>query len=266
MRHVVRCLRHCSEGNDAFKAGDYEGAVARYSEAIQLCGTEHTFFSNRSMALAALSRWEEAASDGKRCVEINSSFMKGYHRAATALLQLGRAEEAVGICSKGLVHHGGNADLMTLLETCRNADKSAKASAKAGMSRSELLKSEGNVLFKAARFEDAIAKYTKAIDCCESLDSEIAITILNNRAACNQQLSNFSAVVDDTTMVLDSQPSNIKALLRRALAFEGLERYRTALSDVRQVLVQDPRHPVANQLQHRLGQTVRTLKAERPTH
>jgi tetratricopeptide (TPR) repeat protein len=37
-----------------------------------------------------------------------------------------------------------------------------------------------------------------------------------------------------------SQPHNVKALLRRGLALEGLERYRMALADIRAVLAIDP--------------------------
>lgn len=57
------------------------------------------------------------------------------------------------------------------------------------------------------------------------------------------------------------QPRNVKALIRRALAFEGLERYRSALADVRAVLAIDPSIQVANQAQHRIGRAVRTLKS-----
>lgn len=256
----------CSAGNEAFKARDYETAVARYSDAIDLYDGDHTFFSNRAMALMALDRYEEAAADGKRCMEINPGFMKGFHRHASALVKLGRFAEAVRTCEIGLTTHKGNADLASVLEEARAAMAAEERAAKAGMSRAELLKTQGNDLFKAARFEDAIPKYAEALEACESLSSDVAVAILNNRAACNQQLSNFGAVVDDTTVVLESQPRNIKALLRRALAFEGLERYRTALNDVRQVLMLDPKHPVGNQLQHRLGQTVSTLKSLRPTH
>lgn len=58
-----------------------------------------------------------------------------------------------------------------------------------------------------------------------------------------------------------AQPTNQKALLRRALAFEGLERYRSALADIRAVLAIDPTVKVANDAQHRIGRAVRALKA-----
>ena len=71
----------------------------------------------------------------------------------------------------------------------------------------------------------------------------------------------------DCTAVLEIDPENVKALIRRAQAFEGLERYRFALQDVKQVLGM-PYHKVGkqnfelcNMMQHRLQRTVNQLKA-----
>eukprot|EP00353_Schmidingerella_taraikaensis_P012783 CAMPEP_0185588782 /NCGR_PEP_ID=MMETSP0434-20130131/54507_1 /TAXON_ID=626734 ORGANISM="Favella taraikaensis, Strain Fe Narragansett Bay" /NCGR_SAMPLE_ID=MMETSP0434 /ASSEMBLY_ACC=CAM_ASM_000379 /LENGTH=122 /DNA_ID=CAMNT_0028211695 /DNA_START=21 /DNA_END=385 /DNA_ORIENTATION=+ len=120
-----------------------------------------------------------------------------------------------------------------------------------GMSREQLLKEEANAMFKAARFEEAIGAYGRAIDAIKDKTSALYLTCLNNRAACNQQLSNFHAVIEDTSVVLEHEPKNVKALIRRGLAFEGLEKYRSALADIREVLAIDPRIDIANKAQHR---------------
>ena len=62
----------------------------------------------------------------------------------------------------------------------------------------------------------------------------------------------------------------MKALLRRGLAFESLERYRSALEDIRAVLAINPTIDMANRAQvgvaktrngqHRIGNAVRILK------
>ena len=41
---------------------------------------------------------------------------------------------------------------------------------------------------------------------------------------------------------------------------QALERYRSALQDIRHLLSQNPNVPIANAAQHRIGQTVRRLK------
>lgn len=250
-----------AEGNTFFKARDYPSAIAKYSEAIDLDPDNHVYYSNRSAAYGLNNQWELAAKDGLKCVSLNSKFLKGYHRAANALKHVGKYAKAIKTIEKGLIHFSGNADFRKLLDELRALHKKAEQARRAGMNREEALKQEANDLFKAARFEDAIKKYTEALNACSNKTGKLALTIRNNRAACNQQLSNYHDVIDDTTEVLEHEPKNLKALLRRGLAFEGIEKFRSALSDIRAVLAIDPTIKIANAAQHRIGRAVRELKA-----
>jgi stress-induced-phosphoprotein 1 len=84
--------------------------------------------------------------------------------------------------------------------------------------------------------------------------------------ACYKQISNFDGVISDCTAVLEGDPDNVKALIRRAQAFEGVERYRFALQDVKTVLqmpynqVGKANFDLCNGMQHRLQRTVDQLK------
>ena len=84
--------------------------------------------------------------------------------------------------------------------------------------------------------------------------------------ACYKQISNFDGVISDCTAVLEVDPENVKALIRRAQAFEGVERYRFALQDVKTVLmmpynkVGKANFDLCNMMQHRLQRTVNQLK------
>merc|ERR1712070_940926 len=114
----------------------------------------------------------------------------------------------------------------------------------------------------------AIEQYTKCIQKLGMSDqSSLILKAYSNRAACYKQISNFDGTIEDCTAVLEIEPDNIKALIRRAQAFEGVERYRFALQDVKTVL-QMPFHKVGksnfdlcNGMQHRLQRTVSQLKA-----
>ena len=53
------------------------------------------------------------------------------------------------------------------------------------------------------------------------------------------------------------KPDYQKALLRRGLAFEALERFQLGLADIRRFISIAPNNPIANKAQHRLGQAVR---------
>lgn len=99
------------------------------------------------------------------------------------------------------------------------------------------------------------------------MSSELAIKALSNRAACYKQISNFDGVIEDSSAVLEADPENVKALIRRAQAFEAVERYRFALQDVKTVLsmpfdkVGKVNYELCNGLQYRLNRTVQQLKA-----
>ena len=60
---------------------------------------------------------------------------------------------------------------------------------------------------------------------------------------------------------------DVKALIRRAQAFEACERYKFALQDVRQVLsygiekAGKANYDMANNMQHRLNKVIAQLKA-----
>jgi len=153
-----------------------------------------------------------------------------------------------------------NADFKKKIQQVEPLAEQEKQDSRKGLSRDALEKERGNDAFKNAQYDKAIEHYTKALNLTSDKSSELAISCYNNRSACNQQMSNFQAVVEDTTCVLEIDPTNLKALLRRGLAFEGLERYKSALQDIRAVLTIDPKVEIANKAQHRIGSAVRQLK------
>lgn len=130
----------------------------------------------------------------------------------------------------------------------------------------EKLKEEGDANFKNAKFEDAIKSYTKCLAAISDKSSELALKCYNNRAACYKQLSNFDGTIEDSTHVLEYKPDDVKALIRRAQAYEACERYKSAIQDVRQVLAfgvdvtGKATYDLANGMQHRLNRVITQLK------
>ncbi|CAN9514054.1 unnamed protein product [Ophioblennius macclurei] len=101
------------------------------------------------------------------------------------------------------------------------------------------LKNEGNLLFKNGQFADALDKYSQAIQgyTDSGLDSPDDLCILfSNRAACYLKDGNSQDCIQDCTRALELQPFSLKPLLRRAMAYESLERYRKAYVDYKTVL------------------------------
>ena len=136
-----------------------------------------------------------------------------------------------------------------------------------GLNPLERIKEQGDKSFKAADFESAIKSYTKCLDGITDKSSELALKCYGNRAACYKQLSNFDATIGDCTAVLEYKENDVKALVRRAQAFEACERYKSSLQDVRQVLALGVNvagkasFDLANGMQHRLNRVIQQLKS-----
>lgn len=90
------------EGNDAYKEGKFDEAVALYSSAIEIDPTNHVYFSNRSQAFLKLKKFRQALDDATKCIELESTFAKGYLRKASAQKELEMWGEALKTCKTGI--------------------------------------------------------------------------------------------------------------------------------------------------------------------
>jgi len=68
------------EGKRKFKE-----AAQHYTQAIDLDGQNHIYWSNRSMAYLRLGENQKALEDADRVISINAVWPKGYFRRGSAL-------------------------------------------------------------------------------------------------------------------------------------------------------------------------------------
>ncbi|CAO1336983.1 unnamed protein product [Diamesa serratosioi] len=93
-------------------------------------------------------------------------------------------------------------------------------------------KTEGNNRFKVAKYDEAIELYSQAVNACPKEKSLDLSQFYQNRAAAYEQLKNWYAVRDDCTAALELTPKYIKALHRRARAYEKLKQLDLCLEDI----------------------------------
>jgi len=252
-----------AKGNDFFQRGSYKEAITWYSKAIQEAPKESVYYSNRSAAYASLRQWNESLQDATKCADLKPDWVKGHYRKGIALFELKRFEEAEGVLKRGLQLEPTNAEMKSKLEEIeKNKKKSGPRFHPNGtpMSPSQSTKEDGNEAFKESRYEHAIEMYTRALALCTPEESEDKAAIYNNRAACYSQLHHYPEVVKDCTECLAIQPKNIKALIRRGIALEALEKFEKALEDMRAVLAMDPSTQVAQQASNRISNALRSFK------
>lgn len=83
------------QGNQEFKAKNFEKAIEFYTQAINENPTDHTIYGNRSASYHNLKKYNEALADGEKCIEIKPDWGKGFQRKAMALHGLGQLDKAL---------------------------------------------------------------------------------------------------------------------------------------------------------------------------
>jgi len=121
-----------TEGNELFTAGNFVGALAKFSEAIALDPQNHVLYSNRSGANLKLLRTRDAVADAEKCTSLKSDWAKGWSRLGTALLADKQAMASVGAYRTGLKLEPSNDALLqglALAEPVAKEEEEAKKKA-----------------------------------------------------------------------------------------------------------------------------------------
>nr|CCC93604.1 putative stress-inducible protein STI1-like [Trypanosoma congolense IL3000] len=238
-----------AKGNEAFTGKRFEEAVQWYTKAIEVDSQSESLavlYSNRAACWSNLQKYKESLEDAEKCIAVRPSWFKGYFRRGLALQSMGNYDEAQKAFQQAL-NLQSNEELMAKLQEVNNLlrERNEKASPD-GCKTPDEAKVIGNSLFGVGKYERAALFYSRAIELSSGKGAERA-NYYANRAACHQQTHSYSLVIDDCNAALDMEPSHVKALLRRAIAYEGLEKWGKALDDYNQVNRLSPGNPAVSQ-------------------
>ncbi|XP_065335545.1 protein unc-45 homolog B [Cloeon dipterum] len=107
------------EGNEAFKGNAWLQAINCYTKAIELHPEEDlakaVLFKNRAAAFLKLEKFEKAANDCSKAIDICPTDPKALFRRAIAYETLGRVEEAYRDARNAMTSDPGNKELQPLL-------------------------------------------------------------------------------------------------------------------------------------------------------
>ncbi|KAF8336009.1 hypothetical protein F5887DRAFT_988267 [Amanita rubescens] len=107
----------------------------------------------------------------------------------------------------------------------------------------ERLKEEGNTAFKAGKLNEAVDKYTEALDRVgeaaeEGGGGQIRATLLSNRATTLLKLDRHQDALSDTDASLTLCPTSFKALRTRARLNLHFEKFDASISDFKSAIQQ----------------------------
>lgn len=246
--------KYKEEGNKHFKAGNHAQAIECYTYATEMDPKNPVFFTNRSNAYYMMKKYDKSERDARKAIACKETWEKGHYRLGIALMAQEKFKEAKDALETACNLKPDTATFQNALATC-------KASMMKGMSTADVIKQEGNEAFKTGRIEEAVGIYARAIKACKNneKDTKIKLDCLANRAACNRQLYLPDECIADCTAALEIDPQHVKCLIRRAQAFESMEKYKAALADFNQACRIDTNAKIAFDGANRLRSSMKKM-------
>ncbi|XP_068718215.1 protein SGT1 homolog isoform X1 [Montipora capricornis] len=124
------------EGNDAFVDDDYDLAVKKYSEAIELDASNAEFYLKRAAAYMKLGHFQDAVADASSAVRLHPTNTKAHSRKGLAFFNLGDYKSAKQSFFDALQLDKENKELQTWVGKC-DAQLDEASEAKPGADAAE---------------------------------------------------------------------------------------------------------------------------------
>mmetsp|Transcript_10527 Transcript_10527/g.25694 ORF Transcript_10527/g.25694 Transcript_10527/m.25694 type:complete len:1042 (-) Transcript_10527:150-3275(-) len=262
-------------------------AVKCYTKGLQsIAETYATLPSNRAACYLKTKDYRRASVDAGLALRLDPHSKKAHYRLMVALNKIGLYWHVRQLCESALRKWPADRSFIKLVTTpktnedtksrktcnkdngefwfeegmfveiCTNSalvkSTGAKPTAKVGESKNswEAMKSQGNKLFREKKFDEAIERYSDAMEFHPH--TSIIVKLLSNRALCLSSLDACESLHDASAAV--AMPGkNLKPWFRRASALEALHLHDKALQSI-QVCVKmcDPAPVEIMRMQERL--------------
>ena len=130
--------------------------------------------------------------------------------------------------------------------------------------RATRLKELGNARYKNQDFFEGIRYYGQALAYCptDATYAHARAVCHSNRGACYMALGKYRYVVEETSLAIELDPRYIRALMRRAKAYELMDRLEDAVEDLNAAVQVDQSYVPALQEQRRVNELYK-IKTEK---
>ncbi|KAM0752097.1 TPR-like protein [Meredithblackwellia eburnea MCA 4105] len=166
-------------------------------------------------ALVGKKRYEEAAGMAADLLRSNQNQPDALYYRGLSLYYQGNHPQAIAHAQEALRNDPDYTLARTLLRKVKNLDS---------------LKEAGNEFFKSGKYEEAIEKYTEAMN-VDKENETFKATCLSNRATAYLKAKNYPSAISDCDECLRLSPSYFKALRTRARVALAQEDWEGAVRD-----------------------------------
>jgi DnaJ family protein C protein 7 len=233
-------------GNNSLKVNKLDAALEHYSAACDLDDKNAIYFSNRSACYQAKRQWKEALFDGKKVIELDNQFGKGYLHVCRSLIQLKNFPEATEFCNKAkstlkpenLTQIEKSLAEITTDIANMGIRKPIYDDSMNATKRAEKFKEDGNKFYKLGEYQDAIRLFSQAIAANPKEG-----TYLGNRAACWMMLAQYKRCIEDCDegLKLEESPGSFdKIRVRKINAIIACGKLDDAKKYIQEILASRP--------------------------
>ncbi|KAH7038189.1 uncharacterized protein B0I36DRAFT_236311 [Microdochium trichocladiopsis] len=179
---------------------------------------------NAYLKMGGLNSLGEAQNVAMSLLRQNSQDPEALVLRGRALYSQGDNEKAVQHFRKALSCDPDFRDAVKWLRTVQKLDR---------------MKEDGNTDYKAGRFQDAIDKYTSALE-VDPTNRGTNSKLLQNRALCNLKLKQYDLAIADCDRAISLDPQYLKARKTKANALGQAERWEDSVREWKSIQELDP--------------------------
>mmetsp|Transcript_42841 Transcript_42841/g.126936 ORF Transcript_42841/g.126936 Transcript_42841/m.126936 type:complete len:698 (-) Transcript_42841:3-2096(-) len=219
-----------------YRMGLEQDAISDLSQAVELGSTGADVFSERGLAYRAQGNMAQAVIDLTAAIEADPAQTQYLSNRAQCLFEQGLYDRAeIDLC-KAIQLDGRDADLLYKRGITRYAQRrysEAIADLKAALAFQPEPDHEADICYHLGVSYANLGKHSLAVDQYDTANMRAPGRphYLHERAKSLQVVEEHEKALRDFTQVIDMQPTNARALFRRAFSFKAQGLYEEAAED-----------------------------------
>jgi len=236
------------KGNTHYKAKEFDEAIKMYEKAIELLPNEVTYYNNLAAVKMELKDFDGCIATCKKGIEMGRQvkadfkiIAKSFARIGNAYVKLDKLAEAIRSYEDSLMEDRTEA-VQRELKKVQAKKKKMDEEAYMSPELAEAARQEGNELFKAGKYAEAIEKYSDAMK--RNPKDHVPYS---NRAACYQKLMEWQLAIKDVDTCIAMDRTFIKGWSRKASIHTFLKEFHKAIDAYNVILELDPENAEAKQ-------------------